>query len=288
LKTVIVKVEQRSDDTNANQDVRGRHHDSYPKHSTTTTTATAASASSTAASRDYSFFARVHELKAYKEKRGHLNLREYEDPSLYGFCNNMRQARRAIISGKANRIKLTEDRISALDAIGFDWMLKASSTVKFFARVDELIVYKEKHGHLNVSCKEDQSLNSFCISFRQSRRDMISGRGILPKLSEDKIAALDAIGFDWKLLGRRTREVKSMMERGDAVSIVVAPGRLWLIVAYVNDFMHGLDLSIRGGAKIIAINPACVFRDKVSVVEGNVRVLRHLLRMLLTIWRPRV
>ena len=56
-----------------------------------------------------------------------------------------------------------------------------------------------------------------------------------------------------------------MMERGDAVSIVVAPGRLWLIVAYVNDFMHGLDLSIRGGAKIIAINPACVFRDKVSV-----------------------
>jgi len=274
LKTVIVKVEQRSDDTNANQDVRGRHHDCYPKHSTTTTTATAASASSTTASRDYSFVARVHELKTYKEKHGHLNLREYEDPSLYGFCNNTRQARRAIISGKANRIKLTDDQIAALDAIGFDWMLKASSTVKFFARVDELMAYKEKHGHLNVSCKEDQSLNKFCSSLRQSRRDMISGRGILPKLSEDKIAALDAIGFDWKLPGRRTREVESMIKRGDAVPIVVAPGRLWLTVAYVNNFMHGLDLSICGGAKIIAINPACVFRDKVSVGDIIVTVDR--------------
>jgi hypothetical protein len=82
---------------------------------------------------------------------------------------------------------------------------------------------------------------------------------------DDRIAVLDDIGFDWKLFGRRSREVESIMERGDAVPIIVAPGRLWLTVAYINGFIHGLDLSIRGGARITAINPACTFRDKVSV-----------------------
>ena len=136
----------------------------------------------------------------------------------------------------------------------------------FFDRVDELRAYKEKHGHLNVREKEDQSLYGFCSNVRKSRRAIISGkrRKRTPiKLTEDRIAALDAIGFDWKLIGARSTEVKLMMEQEDAVPIVVAPGRLWLTVAYV--YFYCLDLSIRGGAKITAINLACAFRDKVSV-----------------------
>ena len=86
-----------------------------------------------------SFFARVDELKAYKKKHGHLNIRQKEDISPYNFCNNMRQARRAIILGKGTRRKLTYDRISALDAIGFDWEVGASSSVykSLFAWIDE-------------------------------------------------------------------------------------------------------------------------------------------------------
>jgi hypothetical protein len=125
--------------------------------------------------------------------------------------------------------------------------------------------YKEKHGHLNMQKKVDQHLYNFCKNLRQSRRSITAGNGKIHRLDDDRIAALDAIGFDWKLLGRRPREVESMIERGDAVPIVAAPGRLWLTVAYVNDFIHGLNLSIRGGARITAINPACTFRDKVSV-----------------------
>ena len=86
-----------------------------------------------------SFFARVDELKAYKDEHGHLNVRQKENQSPYNFCYNMRQARRAIILGKGTRRKLTYDRISALDAIGFDWEVGASSSVykSLFAWIDE-------------------------------------------------------------------------------------------------------------------------------------------------------
>jgi hypothetical protein len=151
-------------------------------------------------------------------------------------------------------------------SLGFLGMNRMRRRIDFFGRIVMLKSYKEKHGHLNVRKKENESLYMFCLNLRQSRTAIITGKGkIHNRLDDDRIAALDAIGFDWKLLGTRSQEVESMIERGDAVPIIVAPGRLWLTVAYVNDFIHGLDLLIRGGAKITAINPACTFRDKVSV-----------------------
>jgi hypothetical protein len=147
-----------------------------------------------------SFFERVEELSAYKEKHGHLDVSRKEDLSLYNFCRDVRKARQ----GKGN-YRLDDGRIAALDATGFDWKLEAgaSSTVSsnkdiFFSRVDRLRTYKEKHGHLNVSGKEDRSLYDFSRNLRQSRKAIINGKGkIHYTLGEDRVAALDAIGFDW-------------------------------------------------------------------------------------------
>jgi len=141
------------------------------------------------------FFDRVDELKAYKDEHGHLNVRQKENQSLYNFCKNLRGTRRAIILGKGTLRKLTDVRIAALDAIGFDWEVGASSTVykDFFSRVDELKAYKEKHGHLNVRPKDDKSLYNFCGHVRQAR----IGKGTY-RLDDDRIAALDAIGFEWE------------------------------------------------------------------------------------------
>jgi hypothetical protein len=112
----------KSDDTDANQDVWGKHHDSYLKESTTTTTASVTGASSSTASRDDRFFARVDELRAYKAKHGHLNVRCEEDQSLYDLCKNLRESRRAIITGKGKgTYRLDETRIVALDTIDFNW-----------------------------------------------------------------------------------------------------------------------------------------------------------------------
>ena len=153
------------------------------------------------------FFDRVDELKAFKEKHGRINVLRKDDASLYGFCNNLRGTQRAIITGKCTRTRLTQyslddNRIAALDAIGFDWEVGASSAYKdFFSRVDELKVYKEKHGHLNIRQKEDRSLYGFCNNLRGTQRDIISGKGSRRKLTEDRIAALDAIGFNWEAGG---------------------------------------------------------------------------------------
>ena len=100
---------------------------------------------------------------------------------------------------------LNEDDLEALlvedDQIIVD--LKSSPKKKrrnFFERVEELKAFKAKHGHMLVGCRgEDRSLHLFCRNTRQARRDMIAGKkGDRRVLNDDRIAALDAIGFDWR------------------------------------------------------------------------------------------
>ena len=73
--------------------------------------------------------------------------------------------------------------------------------IDFFDKVDELKAYKEKHGHLNVSWKDDdKSHYNFSRNLRGTRMAIITGKGkIQYSLDGDRIAALDAIGFEWKL-----------------------------------------------------------------------------------------
>ena len=72
---------------------------------------------------------------------------------------------------------------------------------KFFAQVEELRAYKKKHGHLNVHHIEDRSLYDFSRNLRQARRATIAGKRKKKdyRLDGDRIAALDAIGFEWEL-----------------------------------------------------------------------------------------
>ena len=63
-----------------------------------------------------SFSDRLEELRQYKIKHGHVNVKEAENKSLYHYCLNIRLARNG--KGKA---KITPERIASLDALGFDW-----------------------------------------------------------------------------------------------------------------------------------------------------------------------
>ena len=56
--------------------------------------------------------------------------------------------------------------------------------------------YYQHNGHFRVSRKEDQSLADFCRNVRYARN--YPGKGIKVKMTEDRIASLDAIGFQWK------------------------------------------------------------------------------------------
>jgi len=199
------------------------------------------------------FFDRVDELKAYKEKHGHLNVRSKDDSSLYNFCNNLRRTRSALLTGKGTiNNRLDETRIAALDAIGFDWNPGVSMDDKFFDRVDELRAYKEKHGHLNMSPKNDQSLYNFCNNLRRTRRAILTGEGkIHYSLDDSRIAALDAIGFDWELGAGATAASQDdkFFDRVDKLSAYKEKhGHLnvrWKDDASLNDFCHHLRQSRR-------------------------------------------
>ena len=145
-------------------------------------------------SRIKSFEQRIEDLRAYKEKNRHVNVKKSEDKSLYGFCNHMRHARNNPEKSKA---LINDDRISSLDALGFDWAVKEQGAKKLFdQRVDDLRVYKEEHGHVNVKHREDKSLYDFCGHIRRARNNPDAGRR---KLTAEDIASLDALGFNWSI-----------------------------------------------------------------------------------------
>jgi hypothetical protein len=159
----------------------------------------------------------VNNLKAYKTQHGHINVKRTEDKSLFDWCSNIRRARNKPGEGK---LKLTADRIAALDAIGFDWRSEGLSRncqkqISFQDRVDALREYKKETGHLSITQKDDKSLFNWCSNIRSARKGKL---GL--KLTANRIAALDAIGFDWRSeTSSRTRnKTISFQDRVKAMS----------------------------------------------------------------------
>jgi len=143
-----------------------------------------------------SFEQRIDQLKAFKELHGHLRVTGTLDLKLASFCGRMREARRKPTS--AGTI-ITEERIKALDELGFEWTIMQKHLAKGQARafeqhVDQLKAFKEAHGHLRLTNAVDQKLASFCCSMRQARRKPTSTGGII---TAERIKALDDLGFEW-------------------------------------------------------------------------------------------
>ena len=91
--------------------------------------------------------------------------------------------------------QLTDERIATFDALGFDWTTQEYVTRSFDERIDDLEKYKQTHGHLNVKIHEDNSLSQFCTNVRYSRKKVVKNG--TKKLTEERIARLDALGFEW-------------------------------------------------------------------------------------------
>jgi hypothetical protein len=134
---------------------------------------------------------RMEDLKRYKETHGHVNVSIPEDNSLAQFCAQMRYAHNN--PGKSKRKKLTIKNIARLDAIGFNWTSQEYVTRSFDERIDDLEKYKQMHGHLSVKKHEDNSLYQFCADVRYSLKKKDCTR----KLTVERIARLDDLGFKW-------------------------------------------------------------------------------------------
>lgn len=97
------------------------------------------------------------------------------------------------------RQQLAQDRIEALDDIGFEWRVKDNPSGVNFPEHDEswgatfekLETYKEENGDVNVprSYPQDQLLSRWVQAQRRAQQ-----QGRMP---EDRRNQLDSIGFAW-------------------------------------------------------------------------------------------
>ena len=87
---------------------------------------------------------------------------------------------------------LTDERVAALEAIGFEW--GTGNDERWNERLAELRDYKEENGDCNVP-RSQGTLGNWVVKQRtlyQKRKD-----GEQTPLTDERVAALEAIGFEW-------------------------------------------------------------------------------------------
>jgi len=121
---------------------------------------------------------RYEELTDYKEKHGDCNV-----PQSMGGLGEWVQRRRQ----DYKKGKLSKERTARLESIGYVWDLREHSWSEYF---DQLTNYKAKNGDCNVPMSQGP-LGVWANNHREMHK-----KG---KLSDERIARLEGIGFIWDL-----------------------------------------------------------------------------------------
>ena len=102
------------------------------------------------------------------------------NPKLGSWCSVQRRTHR--------RKKLSEDRVTRLEQLGFVWDLRTVVWEQMFA---ELSAYKQVHGDCNVlkESADEPKLGAWCSAQRRKYKGK--------NLSRDQIARLEQLGFIW-------------------------------------------------------------------------------------------
>jgi len=135
---------------------------------------------------------RLAELKVYKSEHGHCRVPRGYKPNKQ-FASWVKTQRQSYAKGK-----LSSERVAKLKALGFEWTsLHGSSTGRLAIwdeRLAALEAYKSEHGHCRVpgAYKPNKRLGAWVKTQRQSH-----AKGKLPS---ERVAKLEALGFEWTLL----------------------------------------------------------------------------------------
>jgi hypothetical protein len=123
-------------------------------------------------------------LIAFKAEHGDCRVpqRWKVDPKLASWVNLQRNI--------YNKRKLTTERITRLEAVGFEWNPFASDWEKHFAMLES---FKAEHGH----CRVTPSFMSYPKLARWVQKQRTNYSTV--KLSSERISKLEAVGFEWKV-----------------------------------------------------------------------------------------
>ena len=122
-------------------------------------------------------------LTGYKKAHGDCDVPQdwKENIALGKWCAKQKQSRKIG--------KLSSDRITRLDQLGFVWDPYAAAWEKMFSA---LTAYKKSHGDCNMPAKwkENPELGKWCVFQRTLYKN--------GKLSPDRVARLNHLGFSWE------------------------------------------------------------------------------------------
>ena len=121
------------------------------------------------------------ELKKFKDSEGHCNVP-------YRFSDNP-ELGRWISYQQERRSKISKERASKLHSIGFTWVFDIELDVRWEIMCEELTKFKDRKGHCNVPSGYSENL--------ELGRWASTRRGQRLKISKERAAKLDSIGFIW-------------------------------------------------------------------------------------------
>lgn len=129
-------------------------------------------------------------LKMFKDRFGHCNVETgwKEEPALADWVSAQRTRR--------NKGLVDADRILQLDSIGFVWDFQTLKTQETWMKwYRELESYAIIHGNPHVPRTHANTKLASWVWIQRLRRDKPYGK--VPKLTEEQVALLDKLGFQW-------------------------------------------------------------------------------------------
>ena len=124
-------------------------------------------------------------LKIFKQTSGHCNVPStFEDKKLAKWVARQRK----IVDS------ISQTRKEKLDSIGFKWRLRPER-LSWDARYEQLLEFKDKNGHCNVSTSDLEEWQSLISWVQEQRRKYKES-----SLSHHQIIQLEKVGFVWSAL----------------------------------------------------------------------------------------
>ena len=142
-----------------------------------------------------------NELVDFKNSNGHLKVPQNSGP-LGKKVQNLRAEHKAYLNG--DKSSLTDDYIQKLDNIGFIWVVRENKSWE--SRYDLLVEYKKEKKNCSVPRDfkvQDVNLGRWVSEQRTQFKKMQNGER--SSLTEERITALNTIGFEWSIIKRKPK-----------------------------------------------------------------------------------
>jgi hypothetical protein len=146
---------------------------------------------------------RYDELCEYVKTHGNCQVpHSYtQNPALSRWVKRQRYQYKLRVENKTST--MTEERVAALERIGFVW---DSHVAAWDERRSELIEYKRTYGHCNVPSNYPSNRQLAVWVKRQRRQYKFFLAGKPSSMTDDRIASLESIGFEWELRSRGAKK----------------------------------------------------------------------------------